>query len=436
MNSELIASSLDLFAEPPIQTSILSESFVTYNPLTTLDKCSNIQFYVPSFQNKYISLKHVYLKVLCQIVSGEKGEKYAETAPNRVENPYVCNNMLHSIFKTVNVDLNGQNVSTSSLYSYQAYFENLLNYEKSCAETRLAAEGFYLDTPSKFDDIAGLNVGAKKRMDTYYNFKVIELYGGVRSDIFKINKLLVSGVDMKITMEMQKPEFLFLMASSNETAPQLKILEATLYIKYLEISPSVLLAHHKILSVDKKVIPYYFPRNVMRHFNIPANVITQNFENVFSGQLPRKLLVAFVGNESFSGNYTKNPLELQLFKLQEIQLNINGENFPNTPLTLKSTNGQVMRSYHELYNGLNYEQKNFGLQFDSDGFQNGFGLFAFDLNPIKGYQNVINLNNESGILKINIKFEAALTAPIVMIVYAEMLSHFDINREKNVILNY
>jgi hypothetical protein len=146
--------------------------------------------------------------------------------------------------------------------------------------------------------------------------------------------------------------------------------------------------------------------------------------------------VAFVGNESFSGNYTKNPLELQLFKLQEIQLNINGENFPNTPLTLKSTNGQVMRSYHELYNGLNYEQKNFGLQFDSDGFQNGFGLFAFDLNPIKGYQNVINLNNESGILKINIKFEAALTAPIVMIVYAEMLSHFDINREKNVILNY
>ncbi len=98
----------------------------------------------------------------------KEGEKFNEANNAMAENSYVVNNVMHSIFKTVTVELNGQVFSSLPLYHYKAYFENLLNVDKNCTE-KVKSEGWYLDTADKFEDISDANLGAKfRRISSVY----------------------------------------------------------------------------------------------------------------------------------------------------------------------------------------------------------------------------------------------------------------------------
>lgn len=418
---EFIPSELDLFAPQPIQTSIIGETVIPHNPLTTLDKCTTIQFNIPNLNDKYLDLNQIFLKLQLQVVKSDGTEFQAKDE----KQPVLINNMLHSIFKGVTVELNGQIVSNTQFYHYKSYFENLLNYQKARATSLMEIQGFYLDVAGEMDNLEG------SRQSRTVNSRARDLYGKLLPDVFNLNKLLINGVDVKISLELEKNEFCF-MNTKTENTPRLKINEATLFTRYLTINPSILLAHHKILST--KNINYNFKRNVIKNFIIPSGINTQNIENVFNGQLPTNVLIAFVNNAAFNGDYKENPFNFKLFDLEQIQLNVNGNNLPSHPLTLNASKGLVAQAYHDLYQGLNYQLKDFGLMINESDFCTGFGIFAFDLTPTKR-QGIINLTDE-GIMKIGVKFSKSLEKPIVMIVYAEFNATFEVTKNKNIITNY
>ncbi len=141
--------------------------------------------------------------------------------------------------------MNGQVVSSLPLYHYKAYFENLLNVDKNCTE-KVASEGWYLDTADKFEDISDANLGAKFRRAKTYNSKLYELYGRPHIDIFNIKNLLHSGVDIKLNFELENQSFFFLKPATNVTEPSLKILDATLYVRY--VSSSDICERHMLVT--------------------------------------------------------------------------------------------------------------------------------------------------------------------------------------------
>ena len=122
---EFIPPELNLFTEPPVQLAVLGESVISFNPLTTLDKCSTIQFQIQSFQDKYIDLNSMFLKLQIQIVKSD-GNKFAQSDTNQ---PTLINNMMHSLFKNVMVEMNGQIVS-----------------KVTSRDTFMQLQGFHLDT--------------------------------------------------------------------------------------------------------------------------------------------------------------------------------------------------------------------------------------------------------------------------------------------------
>lgn len=221
-------------------------------------------------------------------------------------------------------------------------------------------------------------------------------------------------------------------AGEDTTEAVLKIIEASLFVRYLTISPSVLFAHDNILK--KRNIEYEFKRNVIKNFLIPSNVTNHNIENIFNGDLPTNILIFFVENDAFNGDITKNPYHFQHFYISQIQFNYNGRNIPNTPLTLTPNSGLVARAYHDLHLGLNVAGKDFGLMFSEIFFRQGYCINALDFTATKR-ENVVNMN-ESEILKGEFKFSKPLSSPITMLVYAEFNSSFEINYSKNVIINY
>lgn len=54
MEGECMNSSLDLFAKPPLQSNIQKTIQITYNPITSLENSSSIEFHIPS-HGKYIN---------------------------------------------------------------------------------------------------------------------------------------------------------------------------------------------------------------------------------------------------------------------------------------------------------------------------------------------------------------------------------------------
>ena len=71
---------------------------------------------------------------------------------------YQVNNLAHSILKNIGVKLNGHQLNNdSNLYPYQAFFQTLLNYDRSEGETLLAPQGWVnqLDVPPEMEATGG-----------------------------------------------------------------------------------------------------------------------------------------------------------------------------------------------------------------------------------------------------------------------------------------
>jgi hypothetical protein len=58
-----------------------------------------------------------------------------------------------------------------------------------------------------------------------------------------------------------------------------------------------------------------------------------NRDNVFLGQLPRRVVVFMVDNEGFVGNEKKNPFEFPHNNLNYISIEAGGQSYPAQPLT-------------------------------------------------------------------------------------------------------
>ena len=67
------------------------------------------------------------------------------------------NNFLHSLFKQVDVYLNGKQVTPAmGTYPYRSYIETLLNYDVSAKKSQLSSALYFKDTAGQMDEIGAL----------------------------------------------------------------------------------------------------------------------------------------------------------------------------------------------------------------------------------------------------------------------------------------
>jgi hypothetical protein len=94
---ECAKSELDLFSIPPTRTSMETSKTVVVKPKTTLNESNIRDFEITGAKGVYIDLSQLFLSVVCSI-SGAEGVE-TTVAP--------CNLFLHSLFKSVDISLNG-----------------------------------------------------------------------------------------------------------------------------------------------------------------------------------------------------------------------------------------------------------------------------------------------------------------------------------------
>ena len=310
--------------------------------------------------------------------------------------------------------------SATNTYAHNSILEVLLNYEKEAAESQLGCGLFCKDTAGQMEekDISAdpvLNTGLETRNEWTKTSKIVELQGRIHSDLFNQEKRILNGVDPMVKLHRHKPEFCLL---SGDTAPAYKItiVDAIFYVKKIELTPSVFNAINTVLS--DKIAQYAITRTTPKVFTVPRGEQSQHIDNAFLGEMPKCIAICMMDNDSYNGNYKKNPFNFQQYNLTQILgISVNGEEVPFKPLKLNFDDKLFVTARSTLFSGTGKLHGNSGSIVKREDYSEGYTIIVAELTPFEILDNFDF--KEEGTLSIDLVFKSPLAATINVLVYAE-----------------
>ena len=428
-SSECLRSELDLWVVPPTQTALESTHWIPYKPLTTLDSSNTVEFSIPGVGHECIDPAHTLLYIKAKIVKADGSDIVA--GDNSDATP--VNYPLHALWSQVDVSLNQKVISHSSMtYSYRAYIEALLNYDRSAKDSHLTQRMWYQDTAGHFDSLdATENLGLAWRRARTANSRVCECMGPLHIDFFNQDHFLINNVEMRIKLIRNRDAFTLMSTAGTE---KIKLLDATLYIRKVAVSPSIMLAHAQAL--EKSPAKYPVNRVDIKTVTITQGLRDKNLDNLFMNQLPQRVIIGFIDNRAFNGDFTLNGFNFQHFDVNYVSLMVDGHPVPSQPLTPDFENNLYMECYNTLFSGTGLHWKDEGNNISFTDYAKGSTLLAFDLSPdLSASEPHWNLQKQ-GTLRLELKFAKPLPAPINCLVYAEFQNLVEIDKHRNVVVDY
>ena len=429
---ECTKTELDLFAVPPTQTSIESGNWVEYIPISALAHGLPIEFNIIGSGQDYVDLANTQLYVKVKITRGNDQDI------DGTDHVAPINLTLHSLFSEVDFKLNDTLISsTNNMYPYRAYLETLLSYGEDAKKSQLTSSLYYKDVAGHMEEAdptaaGAANSGMVKRNSFFLQGRTCELLGGIHCDMMFQERYLPSDVGFRLRFVRSKDAFSLLSDTPN-VAHKIKIEECKLYVRKVKLSPSLIVAHAKAFEVGNAKYPVR--RVVCKTFTVSAGNMSASQENLFSGDLPSRMVITMVDNDAFSGLYTKNPFNLKHYDLNNLKVYIDGQQQYIRPLEFNYTADQYIFGYMSLFSGTGKERKDEGGDVSREDFSNGYALYAFDLTPDLGEGDHFNLSRD-GTVRVDMSFRVALPNTINVIVYAEFQSVIELDRNRNVICDF
>lgn len=441
-NTFNLKSESDIFSVPTTQNSVEEGYFQEYRPITPLIDGTPIEFLIPGQTMEYLDLSftRLYLLVHLSRLDGsnlvEDIPAYRNSAGVAVaaipgDNVAPINNLMHSLFNNVQVSLNKKCVtSPSTMYHYRAYIENLLNYGSEAKKTHLSSIIWERDTSGFMDTLTSRNEGFTQRRKRFSGSRTIDIEGSFHCDLFTQNKHLPNGIEVMIKLFRNKDGFCLM---STEDNFKISIKEATLKIRKMKYNPTLMIAHAKTLLQATAKFP--ITRVEMKSGTLPRYVQSKTLDNLFLGQLPKRVIVGLVKSDAFNGALDLNPYNFQHFKLNYI--NIITDSYIRSEGYRPNFDEQLYIScYNALFNATGILNSNSGNDISRDEYPDGYCLFPFDLTPdISAHENHWNIQ-KSGSLGIDLRFAEPLDSTVTVIVFAEFDNLIEIDKDRNIITDY
>lgn len=418
---------LDLFSLPPTQTSIDGGQWVQYKPLSSLTDESPIEFVVPGHGDEYVDLSQTLIAVKVKILQ-ENGNVLDATC----DKVGPVNYFLHALFSQVDVYFNQKLVSVNgNTYPYRAYIETLLNYDDAAKKTHQSSALWVNDTAGQMDKSEDENAGLKERRRYFTDSHAVDMMGHIHGDVFHQGKYLLNGVELKIKFTRSRDNFSLM----SKSGFKINVMEASLMVRRVKINPTVLIEHAKML--DTCTAKYPITRVDVKAFTIPSDVLGKTLDNVYLGQLPKRIVVGLVSNNAFNGSFKHNPFNFDHYSVNFLALYVDGQQVPTKALQPDYTNQQLyIGCYNTLFSGCGIHNKNLGNGISRSMYPHGYCLYAFDLtSDLAATSHHWNLVRR-GSLRIEIKFGVALTEAVNCIVFGEFCNVIEVDKYRNVTVDY
>ena len=465
-------SEVDLFRVPPTQQSLERGRWIDYAPISSVQNPDNAVTFLIAGTDEYIDLSKTILTVTGNIMTKDgttklTGGGQANVAP--------VNNFLHSLFRQVDVYLNGKQVTPAmGTYAYRSYIETLLNYDVSAKESQFSSALYYKDTAGEMDSNGSLpstkvlnyrssdgstaasvkyyssgtgNQGFAQRHKFITNGNQFVLSGPIFCDIFMTDRLLLNMMDLKVVLNRSTDSFsLMEKGNSGNTIinPRVHLTDVVLKVRKVKVDQPVSDGVERMLKQTPALYPVR--RVECKILTIPQNLPNIRQDNIFSGIIPNSFVFGLVDVNAATGTYGTNPYNFQHFGVTNVGLTANGQEIPFKQLTLKypeDKNGVVDpakdteldfdEAYNTLFSGTGKIYSNAGLDITREDYPGGYALYAFDLTPdmckSSDYFNTV----QRGSLTLALTFRESLDHAVAIVCYGDFENVIRIDSERNAI---
>ena len=241
---------------------------------------------------------------------------------NDQSNVAPVNNFLHSLFRQVDVYLNGKQVTPAmGTYAYRSYIETLLNYDVSAKQSQFSSALYYKDTPGQMDKVGALassktlnykapgsspsdpgtdasdklyvpesgNVGFAKRHQFIKNGNRFVLSGTIFADIFMTDRLLLNMMDLKVVLNRSSDAFSLMDLNDPKIEPKVQLSDVVLKVRKVKVDQSISDGVERMLKQTPALYP--IRRVECKILTIPANLPNVRQDNIFSGIIPNSFVV-------------------------------------------------------------------------------------------------------------------------------------------------
>lgn len=159
--------------------------------------------------------------------------------------------------------------------------------------------------------------------------------------------------------------------------------------------------------------------------------------NLFLGQLPTRIFVAFGDSIDVNGQYTKSPFNFKHFSLNFLSLYLDSQSVPSQPLTPNFPQNQCMRSFHKLMESFDMLKQDKGLLIDRKSYRKGYTISGFQLTPegreCSYYFKEIRQGDD---VRLEARFTEALPNAATVILYVEFQNLLETDAHRNVLFDY
>ena len=467
-------SEVDLFRVPPTQQSLERGRWIDYAPLSSVENPNSAITFLIAGTDEYIDLSKTILTVTRKIT---KKDGTSKLDSNDQSNVAPVNNFLHSLFRQVDVYLNGKQVTPAmGTYAYRSYIETLLNYDVSAKQSQFSSALYYKDTSGQMDKVGALpatktlnyklpgstdagvgnnastkyyvtgtgNQGFAKRHQFIKNGNRLVLSGPIFSDIFMTDRLLLNMMDLKVVLNRSSDAFSLMDLNDPLIEPKVQLTDVVLKVRKVKVDQSVSDGVERMLKQTPALYP--IRRVECKILTIPANQPNTRQDNIFSGIIPNSFVVGLVHVDATTGEYDKNPYNFQHFGVTSVSLTANGQEIPFKLLTLKYPKDPAGKidpandaeldfdeAYNTLFSGTGKIYSNAGLDITREDYPGGYALYAFDLTPdmckSADYFNTV----QRGSLTLALTFETSHKHAIGMVCYGDFENIIRIDSERNAI---
>jgi hypothetical protein len=206
-----------------------------------------------------------------------------------------------------------------------------------------------------------------------------------------------------------------------------------LTMRKVKVSPGILLGHADALM--KTTAKFPITRKECRVYSIPAQLHDFVKDNIFLGQLPKRVIIGMVSSEAFAGNTRLNPYKFDHFNVRSIQLYADGEPISLKPVEIDVDNKRYLEAFETLSKSFDKFDGEKSSIIKRRDWLYGYSLFSFDLTPDFDGDDHYPLIRH-GNLRLDMKFDIGLVKPINVIVYAEFDNIIEISNNRNIQFDY
>ena len=348
------------------------------------------------------------------------------------------------IFDIAEVYLIYQLVShASGAYPFRCFLEDALSYDRDRSEGMLSVSGFYPDRNGyhlKFDHSFGelvRGLGLKQEMIKLSEPMVF--IQRLHADLFNSERALLPEMNVRVRLIRNRPGFGLVTPTESKDKYKLVLDKASLCFKTLTPSDRIMLGHARLLASGEHVI-YPIKRVQTKTIMLASGAKSFNLDNVIMNRLPYKIIVGMVKASAFNGDMDKTPFYFEPFGLSRFAAFVSGRSVMPRPLQpnfKKDVFKTAADSYFSVFQATQQEwSPRAGFSYDLKEYLMGYTLFGFDLSINgSGCGNTVNVH-KSGNLRFELEFAESLAEPVTMIIYGEYGANIEINRAKEVLVDY